>query len=539
VEKSEEERPILALTNNSVSAVNTSFPVLIVKDPLGTFWELVYDNYDPMQLIAVYREYRENQTQSPDLTWFSSLGPSLGGLIKPDVVGPGSGIVSARSVPGGGPNHDLDPFDGHISDGTSMSCPNIAGSAALLTQYFRQVHGINPSSSLIYATIIGSADPGYPNVTEPGLEFGFGIVNIAAHVPINTDSFKFLFADEVNISDRQHLVATVNVTSAHIEFRVTIAFLDVVTNLDGYIPLVGELALIVESPSGKLIRGNQHPDNTEEHFSTRQRVILFPWDLETGVWTVHVIANLLPSFVESVLFAAVARGAFNDANLTFTETTECIDCESGLCDNETGLCNCSAGRLGQSCQFAIENISVDSPRNISLNSSGNAYVALAKPAGSAGNLTLCVNITDTVSLNSYPVIHAGLSEGQPPSAFPHDYDHPIWGNVSFIYDFVHDNVDSAVDGLLIHNPQSWTATYTIRTKFVPFATPQFPNCQPPTRHTVSFNGQLCLATRSHSRSLNWRTGPGDWDWGSPFLPPEKAQRFSGCDEPIDSNEATG
>jgi hypothetical protein len=54
-------------------------------------------------------------------------------VLKPAVVAPGAGIVNARSVPDGAPDHDRDPFNGQIMDGTSMSCPNGAGSAALVT----------------------------------------------------------------------------------------------------------------------------------------------------------------------------------------------------------------------------------------------------------------------------------------------------------------------------------------------------------------------------------------------------------------------
>ena len=66
---------------------------------------------------------------------FSSRGPRAGDwALKPDIAAPGRGIVAARAL--GTPNGDSDPVgDSYVRlSGTSMACPHVSASAALLAQ---------------------------------------------------------------------------------------------------------------------------------------------------------------------------------------------------------------------------------------------------------------------------------------------------------------------------------------------------------------------------------------------------------------------
>jgi subtilisin family serine protease len=141
---------------------------------------------------------------------FSSRGPVDGDRIKPDVVAPGTNVlsmlssrVSATSDPLWGrlpKNHALRQFY-CWSGGTSMSTPLVAGAAALVRQHLVEqrrhvVDGRQPSGALVKAFLVngavsmrgqfpGEIGSGTNNVT------GFGRVDLTA-----TIASGMLFADE-------------------------------------------------------------------------------------------------------------------------------------------------------------------------------------------------------------------------------------------------------------------------------------------------------------------------------------------------------
>ncbi|GJR00694.1 subtilisin-like protease SBT1.2 [Tanacetum coccineum] len=69
---------------------------------------------------------------APEVTSFSSRGPSLAspGILKPDIIGPGVSILAAWPVSVENMTQTSATFN--IISGTSMSCPHLAGIAALL-----------------------------------------------------------------------------------------------------------------------------------------------------------------------------------------------------------------------------------------------------------------------------------------------------------------------------------------------------------------------------------------------------------------------
>ncbi|MCX7005491.1 MAG: S8 family serine peptidase [bacterium] len=96
---------------------------------------------------------------------FSAWGPTDDGRIKPDVVGNGVDLYST---------HNAGNAAYATAGGTSMSSPNVCGTAALLLEYFRRF-GNEPRASTMKALLIHTADD--IGTAGPDYAYGWGLVN--------------------------------------------------------------------------------------------------------------------------------------------------------------------------------------------------------------------------------------------------------------------------------------------------------------------------------------------------------------------------
>lgn len=103
-----------------------------------------------------------------DLRSSSSRGPTGDNRIKPDITAPGSYVTGGRA---GNCSSVTSCFDANhaYSIGTSHAAPQVAGAAALFTQFWRNNNvGQNPSPAIIKAAVINTGqDMGGSNVTAP------------------------------------------------------------------------------------------------------------------------------------------------------------------------------------------------------------------------------------------------------------------------------------------------------------------------------------------------------------------------------------
>jgi hypothetical protein len=80
-----------------------------------------------------------------DIVYFSGIGKAFDGIIKPDVIGPGTNLMSA-----GVGNAEDETCNVQLSSGTSMATPLISGVAVLVKQYFEQSDYWGKSCNAMY-----------------------------------------------------------------------------------------------------------------------------------------------------------------------------------------------------------------------------------------------------------------------------------------------------------------------------------------------------------------------------------------------------
>ncbi len=130
--------------------------------------------------------------QFDDLSWFSSLGPYPGfniqvGRFKPDVVAPGSDVLSA--------NYDTSEFKYLRMSGTSMSAPHVTGLVALLlTREKRMVQEqvrpmliLNTDQNLTYTQSAWCDGICWRRDTFPNSLFGHGRINALKSINFQTE----------------------------------------------------------------------------------------------------------------------------------------------------------------------------------------------------------------------------------------------------------------------------------------------------------------------------------------------------------------
>lgn len=134
---------------------------------------------------------------------FSSRGPVSGGRIKPDLVAPGTSILSTRSListnKGWGLADERSEEIYLYMGGTSMATPLVAGCAAIVRAYLLKEKNwpSSPSAALVKAALINGAQPIWGHYTGTGIpnnHQGFGRVNVAASLGL--DGSKVEFIDE-------------------------------------------------------------------------------------------------------------------------------------------------------------------------------------------------------------------------------------------------------------------------------------------------------------------------------------------------------
>ncbi len=287
------------------SSENRPMVITVAAGNQGPQDETIYSPGTGKNVITVgasqnYNPDREMHTPE-NMLWSSSRGWTDDARVKPDVIAPGQSIFS--TMPDGGYG---------VMSGTSMANPAVAGAASVVVDWYEQNMGYRPSPAMVKALLINTANQieGDTRGAIPNQDEGWGMVDISklespidSPVPFYTYDEDTIFTDsgevdeQVILSDRKDL-----------PLKITLTWTDAAASAGSSRALVNDLDLEVESPTGKVYRGNafdegwtlpnhgtmsdfDHTGDGWDDTNNVENVYIHPDELEIGEYKVRVIAS--------------------------------------------------------------------------------------------------------------------------------------------------------------------------------------------------------------------------------------------------------
>jgi subtilisin family serine protease len=198
---------------------------------------------------------------------FSCVG-TTDNRIKPDILAPGTGILSTRSslIPDV-TNHYWVGYDDYYAyaGGTSMATPITAGVVTLIRQYYTDYEMINPSAALVKATLLtGAEDMMGSGITPPPIpndQEGWGRVNIRNSLFPELPSNLMYIDNKTGLVTGTNFTYTIEVENNSIPLNITLVWSDYPATASASVALVNDLHLNVTHVStGKGYKGNVFAD---------------------------------------------------------------------------------------------------------------------------------------------------------------------------------------------------------------------------------------------------------------------------------------
>ncbi len=256
----------------------------------GSAWSSDYPA-DPIKSDKI------SQTTTPQgLAAFSGRGPTLDGRFKPDIVAPGTDVISVRSRMAQDDGWGIYTSNTNYlyEGGTSMATPLTSGALALVRQWLVDRKGINePMAALMKALLINGArdmTPGqygtgsYKEITaRPDRSQGFGHVNLYNSLEPGTGNFLHFVTNKLTTG--ANFTTNINVGQANAgTYVLTLAWQDYPGTEEASKTLVNDLDLTVTSPSGTVY----YPNNYGKLDHTNNVEFIEFTAAETGTYSVKV-----------------------------------------------------------------------------------------------------------------------------------------------------------------------------------------------------------------------------------------------------------
>ncbi len=280
------------------------YPYFLYVFSAGNSQTICYDGYHTTTKNTKNSLHVAAIDNEENMSWFSSFGPSFDGRLIPNISGDGTSVLSTTFYNKYG-----------TMSGTSMSCPGVAGTMALLYQRYKETHqGERPLSSLMRAMACNTAkDYGNPG---PDYQFGYGLIDGLRAVEV-------LEKNTYLTGKVQHggtITKKITVPEGAVGLRVMLAWTDpaafpgdtkiLINDLDlkvlnGDAPIL-PWVLDPENPAAIAVRGIDDLNNME------QVTINAP---EAGTYTIQVDGASVPTGIQE--FSIVYDVVMPDLKLTY------------------------------------------------------------------------------------------------------------------------------------------------------------------------------------------------------------------------------
>ncbi|MFN8490472.1 MAG: S8 family serine peptidase [Caldilineaceae bacterium] len=394
---------------------------------------------------------------------FSSRGPAQDGRIKPDVVAPGTWVLSGySSLYQQDYGAEVNPQNNHYQEdgwglplnqyykydgGTSMSNPIVAGAAAVVRDYYHKAQKLEASAALIKATLINTAvdmldennDGGNDNKFPiPNMHEGWGRVNVT-----NAVSGKLKFVDNTaGLNTNGSIAYQYNVTTAGQPFKATLVWSDAPGAEAAGQALVNNLDLVVTSPSGVKYYGNVFANGWSQTGGNPDSINnvenVYVQNAETGQWQVEVLGYNIPQgpqpfalvvdaaststptpTITTIAPSSGAQGATLDVTITAADTHFVAGKTTADFGDGIAILNVTVNSATQAVvQIAIDADAQRSPRTVSL-TTGNETVSKADgfvvTGGSqSGSIIYVDPVTVTMPVSTVQQINIMVSPGATP-----------------------------------------------------------------------------------------------------------------------------
>ncbi|OHS93845.1 hypothetical protein TRFO_02369 [Tritrichomonas foetus] len=351
---------ILSDDDDPLDYINSSAILVFTSDPIKTkmnipIIHLPYDRRDLFfdgSTVSIYPSNHFSDSDTiPHMTIMNnSYKTETLFQIKPDIVAPGGPMLGPRSG-----NHKCNMSSLTIKHGASVSAALVAGSAAIIQQYYKKNYNISACSSLTRATIIHFSRD-LIGVPTPSNRRGWGTPQVDDILD------QFYYVDNNQIFRESKHVYTIDITSTGI-IKATLVWNDYPRDPMSVVPLTQPLYLTMskESTKNHHVFSNVEFESSTDCFNTVHSIEV-PVSFNEKIM-INVFSKRFELF-NSVNYSLVISGQYSQ--ITKTESSKGSQCPRN-CEGERGSvcknfqCECPTNRGGEFCNFKVEKATIGDP----------------------------------------------------------------------------------------------------------------------------------------------------------------------------------